>query len=235
MMEGKACVLIHGFTGSPKEIELIAEHLRKRGIQVITPVLPGHGESLNRKEMRKYNRKDWIDTAEKAVKEMVESYQEVYLIGFSMGGLISSYLASKYPIKKLVLLSASVYYMNVKRFSADFRIKLRNRSQLQRYLYKMINTPVRATIQFRKLVQDLIPYIGCIENPVLIIQGEKDDLVDPKSAEYIYDTVRSKEKYLHLLPQSKHIVCWDSEKEQVVELIDRFLFSNLTDEEVGDK
>ncbi len=222
-MRSKACVLIHGFTGSPKEIEIIANHLEEKGIDVVTPTLPGHGEYINRREMRRFTRRDWLESAEKVIKETTESYDEVYLIGFSMGGLISAFLATKYPIKKLVLLSTSVFYLNVHRFVDNMKQKMRSKSQLQRYIYKIKNTPIRTTLQFRTLVKELTPYIEQIDVPTLIIQGEQDDLVDPRSAQYIYEHIQSKEKELHFLPNSKHIICWDSDKEQVVDLVDQFL------------
>jgi len=217
------CVLIHGFTGSPKEVELLSDHLKKRGIAVDTPTLTGHGISLNKKEMRVATWKEWIESAETALQKMLETKKEVYLVGFSMGGMIAAYLASYYPVKKLVLLSASVFYMNVKRFTDQFK-RLSDKEQLRRYFYKISNTPLRATIQFRRLVKELTPYIQLVQVPTIIIQGELDDIVDPKSAQYIYDNILSEEKYLHFLPKSKHMVCWDSEKEQVINLVDQFLF-----------
>jgi len=225
-MSNKACVLIHGFTGSPKEIEILALHLEKNGVDVITPVLPGHGERLDRKEMKRYKRKDWIASAESAVKKTIEQYDEVYLVGFSMGGLISAYLATKYPIKKLVLLSASVYYLNMMRFIGGLKQNIKTTTQFKRYLYKLKNTPLGATIQFRKLVKELVPYLQRLDVPTLIIQGEQDDLVDPRSANYIYEMILSTEKELHFLPKSKHIVCWDTEKDQVIALVDRFLLKS---------
>lgn len=221
----RGCLLIHGFTGSPKEVEILAKHIEKKGVQVSTPTLAGHGEDLDRKRMKKVSWKEWLKTAEDAMIEMIDTYDEVYLIGFSMGGVIAAHLATKYPIKKLVLLSASVFYINPKTFIRDLREKPFTKDQVSRYLYKIKGTPLKATINFRKLVKELSPSIGSIDVPILIIQGEKDDLVDPKSADYIYRNVKSKEKYIHLLPKSKHMVCWDCERETVVDLVDTFLFS----------
>lgn len=220
---GKGCVLIHGFTGSPKEIEIIANYLQAKGIEVSTPTLPGHGVEIKRKDMKAASWKDWIEIADKAVQEMTKKHEEVYLVGFSMGAVISAYLATKYPIKKLVLLSASVFYMSAHSFLTNLKQKPLTKSQLKRYIYKIKQTPFRATFHFRKLVKQLVPYISLIEIDTLIIHGEQDDLADPRSSQYIYNTIKSKVKHLHLLPKSKHIVCWDEEKEKVIELVDKFL------------
>ncbi|MFV9511238.1 alpha/beta hydrolase [Tepidibacillus sp. LV47] len=227
-MKKKGCVLIHGFTGSPREIEILAKHLQKKGLIISTPVLPGHGYPLQRSKMKQSHWQDWIRSAEEAVEQMAKQVDELYLIGFSMGGMIASYLATKYPVKKLVLLSASLYYINLGRLIKDFFegfIHQPIKDHYQRYWYKIKNTPVSSTFHFRRLVRELKPYIKKIKVPTLIIQGLKDDLVDPKSAEEIYQTIQSKEKYLHFLSNSKHLICLDVEKEKVVQLVDDFFFS----------
>lgn len=227
-MTSKGCVLIHGFTGSPKEIELLAKYLELKGYDISTPTLAGHGENIDRRLMARFDWQDWVESAENAVKEMVGKHGEIYLIGFSMGGMIAAYLATKYPVKKLVLLSASVIYTNPTRFLKDMRRNPITKTQLKRYIHKFRVTPINATINFRKLVSQLKPYLHDVEVPTLIIQGELDDIVDPESANYIYGTIKSKEKHLHFLPKSKHIVCWDCEKDHVFELVDSFFESNIS-------
>lgn len=223
-MSNKACVLIHGFTGSPRDIGIIAEHLKNKGYEVSTPILAGHGIEMNRWEMSKYTWSDWIASAETAIEALSEKndYEELYLVGYSMGGVIAAHLATKYPIKKLVLLSASYIYTSPKNLIKNFNRIHFTKAELSRYLYKFKHTPLKATINFRKLVKELSPSLNNVEIPTLIIHGELDDLVDPSSAEYIYNTIRSKEKTVYLLPQSKHFVCWEGEKEVVVGLVDKF-------------
>ncbi len=199
-------------------------------MKISTPTLPGHGYPLNKEDMKRFGWQDWVNVAESAVKEMIDQVEELYLVGFSMGGLIAAYLSTKYPVKKLVLLSASIYYMNTTRFLKDFIEGVRHqtiRDHFQRYFYKISHTPIQSAMQFRKLVKIFSPYIAKVNIPTLIIQGELDDLVNPKSAEYIYQSIQSKEKHLHLLPNSKHIIGLDVEKETVVKLVDDFFFPKI--------
>ncbi|HBI04319.1 MAG TPA: carboxylesterase, partial [Paenibacillaceae bacterium] len=53
--------------------------------------------------------------------------------------------------------------------------------------------------------------------------GGKDDLVEPRSAYQIYQTIQSQDKEIHILPESKHIICHDCERQHVIVLIERFL------------
>ena len=47
--------------------------------------------------------KDWAASAERVYRRLTERYDEVYLIGHSMGGLIATHLASVFPVSRMVL------------------------------------------------------------------------------------------------------------------------------------
>lgn len=230
------CLLIHGFTGSPIEVEPLALHLQERGIETVSPTLAGHGEDpvLSMKEV---NWQDWVRSAEVAMQEIQGKCDTVYVVGFSMGGLIAAYLANRYPVTKLVLLSASVFYLNPKLWAKDFaelvQAIFRDKQQLQeyrRYRERIKATPIRAVVQFRHLVRALKPELANINIPTLIIQGACDTLVDPRSAQYIYDNILCQDKHLHVLPKSKHIVCHDCEQDKLIQLVEKFLLPKRSDE-----
>lgn len=223
------CLLIHGFTGSPHEVEPVTKHLGELGWRVEAPILAGHiGHPLPLKDT---NWHDWIRSAEIVLKELLRSCKRVYVVGFSMGGMIAAYLSVRYPIQRLVLLNASLFYMNPRQIYKDcarvikdhFSSTFYDQETIRRYLKKISNTPPRAVIHFRHLIKVVSEDLNFVTVPTLIIQGGKDDLVEPRSARYIYEHIRSSEKELHIMPESKHIICHDCEQQRVILLIDRFL------------
>ncbi|WP_210367145.1 alpha/beta fold hydrolase [Bacillus sp. REN3] len=225
------CLLIHGFTGSPYEVEPLAHFLKERTDWKITvPTLPGHGDQLSLKGIR-YGQ--WIDHAERELQALLQECDTVYVIGFSMGGLIASYLASKYPVKKLVLLSAAAYYVNPKQLFADikemardsFRGKLKENELYLRYKRKIKETPMAATLQFRRLVNQIRPILHEVKVPTLIAQGESDGIVPPKSAEYLYQQIGATQKRLLYYKKSKHLICHCNEKDQLFQAVHDFLTS----------
>lgn len=226
------CLLIHGFTGAPFEIQPLADYLRETTDWVIsTPTLPGHGDTL---QLKGVSNKQWINHAEKELQLLLEKCDQVYVIGFSMGGLIAGYLATKYPIDKLVLLSAAAYYINLKQLLLDIKNMIKdgyqgniNENELfLRYKKKVVETPISATIEFRRLVNQIRPRLKDIKVPTLIVQGECDGIVPVKSANYIYETIDSKIKRMCLLPESKHHVCHSNNTEQLISEINAFLKEN---------
>ncbi len=43
---GKAVLLLHGYTGSASEMRPLGEYLHKQGYTVLCPLLPGHGTTV---------------------------------------------------------------------------------------------------------------------------------------------------------------------------------------------
>jgi carboxylesterase len=224
------CLLIHGFTGTPYEVQPLADRLRAEGYQVVTPLLAGHGGT--RQDMERTTWVDWIRSAERVLVDLFRQEQSVHLIGFSMGGLIAAYLAVKYAnrVRSLTLLSAAVFMGRARQMlrhiaeavQETVRTK-QSHDDLTRYINKMKNTPLRAVVNFRRLVRAIKPVLPRVQVPVLILQGELDELVEPRSALYLYEIVQSKTKYVRFLPKSKHMVCHDCEAEQLMRWVVDFL------------
>jgi len=223
------CLLIHGFTGAPYEVEPLAEYLQERTDWLISvPTLPGHGEPGSLKGVRY---QEWIDYAEAELKKLFETCGTVYVIGFSMGGLITSFLAANYPVDKLVLLSAAAYYINPRQLAVDikkiisdsFRGNLQENELFHRYKRKITETPLAATVQFRRLVSFVKPLLNQVKVPTLIAQGECDGIVPPKSAEYLYQTIGANQKKLTYIKDSKHHICHCEERNALFSQVLDFL------------
>jgi carboxylesterase len=228
------CLCIHGFTGGPYEVEPLAQYLCERTDWLIeVPCLPGHGEELRLKGIT-YDQ--WLQTAEEELIKLMKKCHTVYVVGFSMGGVIAGYLATKYDVQKLVLLSAAAYYINPKQMLSDIRGmirdsftgRLKENPLFVRYKTKIIYTPLTATFEFRKLVSEVRPMLKEISVPTLIVQGEKDGIVPLKSAHYLYETIRSPVKKLLFLPSSGHLVCHGPDRQQLFVEVEKFLQENLS-------
>ncbi|MEH7331439.1 alpha/beta fold hydrolase [Neobacillus drentensis] len=223
------CLCIHGFTGAPYEVEPLVEYLKERTDWIFSvPTLPGHGESGSLKGI---HFDEWIHHAEEELKSLIEVCDTVYVIGFSMGGMIASFLAAQYRVDKLVLLSAAAFYVNPKQMAADiFSVlkdsvtgNLQKNELFQRYKRKITETPFAATLQFRRLVSFIKPMLHQVQTPTLIAQGECDGIVPPKSAEYLYQTIGANQKKLTYIKQSKHHICHCEEKEALFSQVLDFL------------
>ncbi|GGA90192.1 alpha/beta hydrolase [Ornithinibacillus halotolerans] len=227
-----ACLLIHGYTGGPYELGPLADYLDKHtDWHIVVPTLAGHGTEL---QLEDTTYKDWIDSAEKSLIQLTSKYDQIYLIGFSMGGMIAAYLAAKYNVKKLVLLAAAGKYLDFKQIHKDIHgfIKERLKGDLQHnklfnhYKNKLPQVPFKSSFEFMKLVNYTRPYLKEVEVPVLIAQGLQDGLVPYKTAYYFDEEIKSKQKELVLLDRSKHLLCLGEDKDTVNQMVYEFLIRN---------
>ncbi len=102
----RGVLLVHGFSGSPFELHLLAERLHEEGYTVALPQLAGHHDSLT--TLRESGWQDWLSSAEQALYGLhrriyseTRETPQLAVIGFSMGGLLSLELARRYPAAPL--------------------------------------------------------------------------------------------------------------------------------------
>lgn len=212
------CLLLHGFTGGPYEVEPLADYLRVRGRVCELPRLPWHGE--HRRDLETTYWTDWVRSSESVAEYMSQKYGSFDLVGFSMGGLIAAYLSVRYPVRRLVLLNASVVYVSPGRFMRVVREQWKDGELIP--ISKMRSTPLRATWQFTRLVRHLKPELSKVTVPTLVVQSERDQVIHPASARYIYQRLGG-QRVLKWFPRSRHLICMGEEAPDLCREVDIFL------------
>lgn len=104
-----AVLMIHGFAASPIELQPLAEYL-KSDYDIYAPVLPGHKTNIVDFSEKKYT--DWLLFSENIYKHLQKEYKKIVLLGFSMGGSICLYLATKKAPYKIVTLSSPINFLD---------------------------------------------------------------------------------------------------------------------------
>lgn len=224
-----ACLIIHGYTGGPYEVDPLADFLRENtDWHVEVPTLPGHGEQLS---LKNASYKNWIQSAEAALEPLRKKYEKVYVIGFSMGGMIAAYLAAKYQIDKLVLLAPSGKYLSFKQIGLDIatcigdgiRGDLSKNKLYNHYKKKLGVVPLKANIEFMKLVRFTRRYLDKVNSPVLIAHGQLDGMVPYKTAYYLDKEIHSEEKEVVVFERSRHLICLGEDKDTLNGMVYQFL------------
>ncbi|MCL6517477.1 alpha/beta fold hydrolase [Alicyclobacillus sp.] len=226
-MTPSLCVLVHGFTGSPEELTPLAERLQDAGYDVVVPTLAGHGG--DRDDLRTATASAWIQSVVPHVRNAVGK-RPVHLVGFSMGAMICAVVARRQSVTSLTMLAPAVYYVGPTQMFRQIAGVIKDTwgtkaspGQLRQRIDKVTSTPLQSLMQFRRAVlmgKSALPHLTL---PVCVVQGEKDELVEPRSALYVHSAVRSECKELHMIPNAGHMLCYSAQADRVGDIVLNFL------------
>ena len=217
------CLIIHGFAGSPDEVEPLHTCLRQQGYITECPILMGHEDNL--RNLGASTHLQWIQSAEEALLQLQKRCTHIILLGFSMGGHIAANLAMKYPVAAVVTMNTPIYYWNIKRVVSNtfHDVRSGDHRHLKHYRDSAFKTPLKAMIEFRRILNKTKPLYDELTCPMLIAHGLRDDNTQPRSAAYIHTYIRSDVKQLKYYPASEHLICLGPDKERLFEDICAFV------------
>ncbi|MEI7024350.1 alpha/beta hydrolase [Paenibacillus sp. y28] len=218
MTASRACLLIHGFTGGPYEIQPLADELKQWGWECCVPLLPGHEQLPD--SLRHVVWQDWAAAIDDEAGRLVEAYGAFDLVGFSMGGLLAAYAARRHPVRRLVLLNTALIYFSPGRMLREWNNRMWD--GVWDLPGKWRTTPVQAAWQFTRLVRHMKGEFEAIQAPTLIIQGQRDQVAHPFGAQLIKRRLHCEHK-LMTFPRSRHLICHDVEADLVHHAVRQFL------------
>ena len=227
---GAACLLIHGFIGSPTDFVRLPSLLHKAGFTVSVPLLPGHG--TDPRDFAKTTPEDLIQVVQSAHERLKRNHSRVILIGLSMGGALSLIATQSLAIDQLILLAPYLkvkhfwYYLlpvewhhqllspfipYVYRLSCFKQVYKRDGiSQIVDYSYIPLSG-VKTTFEIGRRASA----VSNITAPTLIIHSKKDKATDYNaSSQFIHKSKNPNFRFV-TLEKSNHLILWDYEAEQV--------------------
>jgi len=88
-------LVLHGFTGNPGSMRALAEACATAGFHVELPQLAGHGTAME--DMIPTRWADWSADAEKAFQALSKRAKKIVVMGLSMGGALTLWMAAQHP------------------------------------------------------------------------------------------------------------------------------------------
>ena len=191
-----AALLVHGFTGTPWEMRLLAEELAHAGIASLAIRLPGHGTSPE--DLAKKRLEDWSYAVQEGYNILHKDYSSIYGIGMSTGCLLILAAARTNPMSGLVLFSP---YLRVQHWLAPYAGLLKwfwpyqvkpEAEDSQKHYYR--HRPIAGIHQINRLIKRVRSQLLRITCPVLAFNGEGDQTIDIESGRELIDRMASKIK-----------------------------------------
>lgn len=227
-------LLIHGFTGLPAGMLLLGEVLNRAGFKVLCPRLAGHGTS--ERDLMRTTKDDWHNSVLDGFFILRGLCDKIFVIGHSMGGLLALKLATQYELAKIVTLAAPIFVdegrglrnLPPREFCSDAciyteRKKLDDVPPAVNNVYE--KTPLISVHELVDLIADVKKILPKVTAPILIMQGEEDHTVQPRSARFIMDNVGSIEKKIITVPNAGHLLPFAEQRGFVFEHTLEFLRS----------
>ncbi|MDD3718836.1 MAG: alpha/beta fold hydrolase [Actinomycetota bacterium] len=229
---GKTGVLVvHGFTGCTQSMLPLGEKLAAAGFTVLGPRLPGHGTTV--KDMGTRTWREWTGEAEKALQELLERCDKVFVTGLSMGGTITCFLGERYAdeVAGLMPINAAVSKLN----------PMMPLTPVVKYVLKTIpgvgsdiknpdaeescydKVPVAAAAELYQLMKVTKADIARITAPILIFSSREDHVVSTANGPFILENVSSTDKELVWLENSYHVATLDNDQQLIVDRCIEFI------------
>lgn len=147
--------------------------------------------------------KRWLARARQQVEYYIAQKRPIYLLGFSMGGVIASYLASIYPIQKLVLVAPAFIYLDVPKTAGYLRKGTKSLFHSDGK-QEDISVPKTFYPAFLEIIRNCRESISQVDCPILFLHGDEDEVIPLKSSLHAYEKVHHKEKRLFILHEGHH-------------------------------
>lgn len=227
--DDRGVLVVHGFTGNPQSMRPVADALVAAGFTVDLPLLPGHGTAVE--DLMDTGFADWLAAAERAYADLAGRCRRVAVVGLSMGGALTAWLASEHPeIAGIACLNAVV--------SAPEGMRAAVEEMLAGGMDRMPGigsdiakegvaesaypeTPLRPLLTLFDAAGDLTERLGRITCPVLVVTSPQDHVVDPANGDLLAGKVSGPVERM-AAPDSFHVVTLDHDGPAVVEAVVAF-------------
>jgi carboxylesterase len=221
-------LLLHGFGDTPQTLSLLAQKLARSGYSVRAPLLPGHGRSMA--AFVRARADDWADAAQQSLREMQQRYEQVSVVGLSMGSALAVAAVSESPqVSSLTLIAPYVgmpLHVRVAasthwawgRFAGE--INARNprsiRDPIERERNLAYGTVTGRTLfELWKVVKRARKALHHVKAPTLIVLSREDPRVSPETGEFALRQLGSEEKKIMWTEGAGHIITVDYGRERV--------------------
>ena len=226
------CLLIHGFTGAPKEMLWMGEYLASQGHSVLGIRLAGHATQPS--DMLRMRWRDWVASVEDGYHLLRHSTDHIFAIGLSMGGVLALHHGANHPVSGIVAMSTPyslgndprlpyakyLHYLqpNISKGASDWQNPDAAADHVDYPYY-----PTRAIAELRDLLVEMRAALPKIQVPVLLIHSRKDGGVLPLNAEQNFSHLQVEDKTLLWVENSGHVITREPDRQQVFAAAEAFI------------
>lgn len=212
----RAVVLVHGFPGTPADMRPLGDTLHNAGWSVVAPLLPGFGPEIATLPNRTHS--EWRNAIQTAIADACATHQRVVVVGHSLGATVTLLATERERVDAQVLLAPYWRFggsiksalwpvlrlwagrwkplgnanfdderirSGVLRMLPDLDLDDANvREELRRF-----TVPTQLLDELRRTGTTALKAAGRSSTKTLIVQGLRDELVQPKDTDALLKAI----------------------------------------------
>jgi carboxylesterase len=233
-------LLIHGFTGTPKEMRSMGAYLNQQGFTCLGIRLAGHATNMD--DMIASRLTDWTASVEDGFNLLSGSVDRIYLAGLSMGGVLSLLMSIRLDVAGVIAMATPyelprdprnypIWFIKLYSWFVKYAAKSGDEpcagwfdKQAFREHVSYDRNPVRSVAELKLLLMKMRAALPLVKKPVLLIHSQDDSYVLPVNVDKIYDElVNVSDKTKLYVAESGHVVTRDAARERVFEAAAEFI------------
>ncbi|WP_026090195.1 alpha/beta hydrolase [Salinicoccus carnicancri] len=226
----KAVLLLHGFTGNSSDVRQLGRYLQKQGITSYAPHYEGHAEPPE--NLLQSSPHVWWSQVLEAYDFLREKgYENIFVAGLSIGGVFALRLATEREVMGVATICSPMYlkdretmYEGVLEYARGFKeMEGKAADVVDKEMSRF--EPTGMLDEIRDMISLVDGKLDDVFDPLFIAQSEKDEMINPDSANIIYDgtSTDESEKELKWYPESGHVLTIDVEKKELFEDLHHFM------------
>lgn len=217
-------LLIHGFTASPAEVRPLADRFISLGYPCLAARLKGHGTSPW--DLLERSWEEWFASVREGYEILSAFAERVCVVGFSAGASLGLLLAADPPdglagmaavctpllwqdnaMKLVPVVHGANRFFN--QFGVAGGVFPFHHDEPEHPRINYIQKPIKAIYELQQLVGEMRDALARVRCPVLLVQSTEDPVVDPESADLIYQGLSTNRKRLLLIPSARHGILYE--------------------------
>lgn len=221
------CLLVHGFTGTPREMLPLGRALAAHGYTVHGVRLFGHATAP--RDLVRARWTDWLSSVEDGYQLLRSRCSHVFVGGLSMGGALALLLAARFevsgvmtfacpyetPSRLLRVLRPVVPLLGLvlRRWPKDDPVWFDPQAADSHVCYD--SYPVRATAELHDLLKAMRRDLARVHAPALLVGSSGDELVPATAADDLAGGIASRDSRVLRVERSGHNIVQDAERDRV--------------------
>jgi carboxylesterase len=230
----------HGYAGTPNEVRILTDAAARLGLFARAPRLAGHDDDVRHLLKRGWD--DWVADATAALFDLAEATtRRVIVAGLSMGALLATHLAARYPERVAGLIALAnatrlrlpspalilTFLEFLRPLGNEFYVPkasadIRDLEARRRHLTYDV-TPIHGAVEVLRAGRQVRTELSSVTCPTLVIHGAHDQVCPPTNAGRFARALGTQDVEVAIMPNSGHIVTADADRAEVARLAEAFV------------